>query len=395
VYTFYRETWSDARRRNMYMPGDRLADTLIASRRVRRLLIANPYRSAPIQWVRRLSGVRPEAFDESDRRVLLSPRRLGRGDPTSVRSLERLYVAYDRAIERAAADAGLENPAMITTSPFVAGYAPLRWASRVTFYAWDDWPSGLPVRRWWPAYEEAFARVRQTGRGVIGVSQAVIDRIDPTGPSAVVPNGIVPSEWRAPAPPPPWFAGLPSPRLLYIGQLDDRLDAEAIRDIAARFSHGTVVLLGPVIDRPTIDPLIAIPNLRVEPPVARAELASIVHAADACVMPHVSNRLTAAMSPLKLYEYVAGGRPVVATDLPPVRVVDPRIVRVREGESFADGVAAALDRGPLTEEDRLAFIDANSWSRRHEQMLTLAFADGADRSANGIRPVDPAAPAAG
>jgi hypothetical protein len=78
------------------------------------------------------------------------------------------------------------------------------------------------------------------------------------------------------------------------------------------------------------------------------------------------------MSPLKLYEYLAGGRPVAATDLPPVRAVDPRIVRVGDGESFADGVAEVLDRGPLTDDERLAFIDANSWERRHDRLLAVA-----------------------
>jgi len=102
-------------------------------------------------------------------------------------------------------------------------------------------------------------------------------------------------------------------------------------------------------------------------------VASVIHAADVCIMPHRFNRLTTAMSPVKLYEYLAGGRPVAASDLPPVRAVDPRIVFVPEGHSFADGVDEALSRGPLSEDDRLAFIDANSWSRRHRQILRVAF----------------------
>ena len=64
---------------------------------------------------------------------------------------------------------------------------------------------------------------------------------------------------------------------------------------------------------------------------------------------------------------------MAASDLPPVRAVDPRIVCVPEGHSFADGVEEALSRGPLGEADRLAFIDANSWSRRHAQILRVAF----------------------
>jgi teichuronic acid biosynthesis glycosyltransferase TuaH len=376
VFTFYGETWTNAVRREMYMAGDRLLLTLLNRPSVRNLVVANPYRSAPIQWARRLAGQRPEPFPDDSRRTLVEPRRLRRRDPTSIRALERAYAAYDSALEEAASRLGARRPAVITTSPFVAGFASLRWAGPVTFYAWDDWASGLPLRRWWPAYEEAYARVSQSGRGVVAVSQAIVDRITPTGPSAVVPNGVAPEEWWSPPAPPAWFAALPSPRMLYAGVVDDRLDVSAVSDVAARFPRGTVVLLGPVGDLTAVDPLRHVPNVRFEPPVGRAEVASLVHAADVCVMPHRRMSITAAMSPLKLYEYLAGGRPVAATDLPPVRGVHPSVIRVREGDSFADGVAKALAQGPLAEGDRRAFIEANSWQRRHDDLLGVALGSG-------------------
>ena len=331
VFTFYGETWTDAQRRNMYMAGDRLVETLLHSPVVRSLVVANPYRSAVTQWARRIAGQHHAAFPQAHDRILVEPRRLRRRDPTSVRALERACAAYDRLLERAAARLGARDPAVITTSPFVAGFAPLRWARNVTFYAWDDWPSGLPVRRWWPAYEEAYARVRHSGRGVVAVSQPILDRIMPTGPSAVIPNGVKPEEWRTPPPAATWFATLPSPRILYVGVVDDRLDLGAVHDVADRFPRGTVVFLGPVGDPRSVERLRSLPNVRIEPAVGRREVAGAVHAADVCIMPHVGNRLTTAMSPLKLYEYLAGGRPVTATDLPPVRAVDRRIVLVRDG----------------------------------------------------------------
>jgi teichuronic acid biosynthesis glycosyltransferase TuaH len=383
VFTFYGETWTNAVRRDMYMAGDRLLLTLLRSPSIRNLVVANPYRSAPIQWARRLAGQRPEPFPGASRRTLVEPRRVRRRDPTSTHALERAYAAYDRALEVAASRLGSRRPAVITTSPFVAGFAPLRWAGQVTFYAWDDWASGLPLRPWWPAYEEAYTRISRSGRGVVAVSQAIVDRITPTGPSAVVPNGVAPEEWRSPSAPPAWFAALPSPRILYAGVVDDRLDVSAVREVAARFHRGTVVLLGPVGDRAAVDPLRHVRNVRIEPPVGRAEVASLVHAADVCVMPHRRMKITAAMSPLKLYEYLAGGRPVAATDLPPVRAVHPSVVRVREDASFAEGVAEALARGPLPEAERLAFIDANSWRRRHEALLGIAFGIDGSVSARG------------
>ena len=153
----------------------------------------------------------------------------------------------------------------------------------------------------------------------------------------------------------------------------ERLDIEALSETAARFSHGSLVLVGPIQDSKMLDPLRRHPNVSIHPQVGRAEVVSIIHAADVCIMPHRFNRLTTAMSPIKLYEYLAGGRPAAASDFPPVRAVDSRIVCVPEGQSFADGVAEALRRGPFGETDRLAFIDANSWSARHQQILRVAF----------------------
>jgi glycosyltransferase involved in cell wall biosynthesis len=291
-----------------------------------------------------------------------------------VQALERVYAAYDRVLQKAAAKLGVDRPVVITTNPFVAGFSPLHWADNVAFFAWDDWPSGLPVKRWWVGYEEAFARIRRSGRAVVGVSRAILDRIQPTGAQAVIPNGVAPDEWWQPGPPPGWFTALPSPRILYVGALTaERLDVAAISETAARYSHGSVVLVGPVLERAAVDPLRGSSNVYIHPPVGRAEVVSVIHAADVCIMPHYHNRLTNAMSPVKLYEYLAGGRPVAASDLPPVRAVDPRIVFVPEKYSFAAGVEEALARGPLSDDDRLEFINANSWSRRHQQILAVAF----------------------
>ena len=62
VFTFYMESWKNAVGREMYMTGPRLLATLMSEPSVRRLLVANPYRSTPIQWARRLIGQRAATF---------------------------------------------------------------------------------------------------------------------------------------------------------------------------------------------------------------------------------------------------------------------------------------------------------------------------------------------
>ena len=91
VFTFYMESWTNAVGREMYMTGPRLMATLMSEPSVRRLLVANPYRSAPIQWARKLIGQRPPPFPADVCHALVEPRRIRRRDPTSVQALERVY----------------------------------------------------------------------------------------------------------------------------------------------------------------------------------------------------------------------------------------------------------------------------------------------------------------
>src|SRR5204863_4696742 len=138
---------------------------------------------------------------------------------------------------------------------------------------------------------------------------------------------------------------------------------------ARRFEEGSVALVGPMADARHVAPLTSLRNVHVMPSIPASERASLIMAADACVIPHIRTPLTEAMSPLKLYEYLAGGRPVAATDLPSIRGVDDRVELVGQDQDFGAGVARALARGPASEEDRLSFLAANSWQRRHEVVL--------------------------
>lgn len=371
--------WGDACHRGMNMPHDRLLAQLIGDPRVGRLLVANPFRSVPLLGVRWVLGDRepPLTARAPGVRAKTTPKRLRRRDPVGVAALERSYARYDRSLRRKAARLGLRRPAVIVSSPLVAAFAPLAWAGPVTYYAFDDWAAYPPERRWWSAYEVAYERIRQRGHRVVAVSQVLLDRIRPTGACRVVPNGVAAEEWLNPPRPPAWFEALSRPRLVYVGTLDDRIDVPAIIELSERFSGGTVVLAG---GEPAnaMQPLRGRSNVVISASVPRPTVVSIVHNAELCIMPHRRTALTEAMSPLKLYEYLAGGRPVVATDLSPVRAVDRRIVLVPAGGSFGDQAQVALVRGPMGETDRQAFISENSWASRIDAIVELAMTETRD-----------------
>jgi len=376
IFTFDEITWDAAQKRGMCFPTDRVALSLAEDSRVRRLLICNQPRSAPVKWVKDALR-RPARFPADERVHLYEPLRLRRRDPVSPAALERSYAAYGRRLRRAAARHGLTRPAVITAHPFVAAFADLSWAGPVTLFATDDWAAHPAYEPWQAAYLAAYERISARGLRVCAVTETIVERIDPQGPAAVVPNGVDPAEWLEIAPPPDWFAQLPGPRLLYVGTLDSRLDVDAVAALARAWPQGSIVLAGPLADSDHLAPLQAQPNVTFAGPVPRAQVAALVHAADACLVPHRRLPLTEAMSPLKIYEYLAGGGPVAATDLPPLRGIEGPITPAAPGGDFVAAVRQALAQGAMPESERRRFLDRNSWSRRTAEVLRLGLADRA------------------
>jgi teichuronic acid biosynthesis glycosyltransferase TuaH len=371
VFSFAYASWGTAVARGMCFSEDRMVETLLGHPAVRRLLVAETPRSLPLKLARQ--GLRrPPPFPANGAVSLYGPTRLRRRDPSGVRAVERSFRRWDAQLRRVAEQRGLERPGLITTHPLIAGFAPLEWASSVTFYAYDDLAESQPLRRLWPAYREAYRRVRESGRAVAAVSPAIIEQIRPSGPSAVIPNGVDPEEWTAPGPAPAWFAELPGPRLLYVGSLESRIDVGAIAAAAEAMPEASFALVGPLLDEAHFEPLRGLANVHLFPPVARAEVVALVAAADACLIPHVDSPLTRAMSPLKLYEYLAGGAPVAALDLAPIRDVSPRVM-IRD--ELTEAIAAALALGRAPENERREFAQANSWRRRQEPIVQMALSN--------------------
>jgi teichuronic acid biosynthesis glycosyltransferase TuaH len=376
-------SWSGAARRSWIHSEDRLTRFLLDSPRVRRLLVCNPYRSLPAKFLR---GRGDAPFPASATRHLYEPLRLRRRDPVGDAAVGWAVRGYERKIRRAAAAAGLERPAAIVAHPLVAGYGDFDWADTVTYFATDDHGAHDVLRRWWPAYERSFTRIRNADRRVAAVTPAALASVGTGG--AVVPNGIEPSEWVDPGAPPAWFAALPAPRLLYVGTLDFRLDPAHLKALVEAYSKASIVFVGRTADGTVPDAVGRHPNVTIHPSVDRAELPGLVAAADVGLIPHVRSELTQAMSPLKLYEYLAAGLPVVATELDGIAGVCPeRTALVRRPEELRGAVSAALETGHWDEASRRRFIADHAWDRRFEDLLDLAVGEGPSGSADGSPPL--------
>ncbi|MDA1014437.1 MAG: glycosyltransferase [Planctomycetota bacterium] len=107
---------------------------------------------------------------------------------------------------------------------------------------------------------------------------------------------------------------LQSPRVVFWGVVDRRMDFEFVAKLANSMDRGSITLIGP---QQNPDPrLLALPRVSAIPAVPFDELPRIAATADVLVMPYIDAPVTHAMQPLKLKEYLATGKPVVVRKLP-------------------------------------------------------------------------------
>lgn len=116
----------------------------------------------------------------------------------------------------------------------------------------------------------------------------------------------------------PEIAGLPGPVLGYFGVIDERIDYQLIEKLADADPSWSIAMIGPVTK---VDPesLPKRTNIHWLGPKAYQELPALTKGMDVCLMPFALNAATEYINPTKALEYLAAGKPVVATALDEVK----------------------------------------------------------------------------
>ncbi|MEO5889349.1 MAG: glycosyltransferase [Ferruginibacter sp.] len=168
---------------------------------------------------------------------------------------------------------------------------------------------------------------------------------------------------------------IPHPRFGFFGVIDERFDIELVRQVAEQKPDWHFVLIGPVvkIDPQTLPRYANIHYLGVK---EYNELPHYLAGWDVAIMPFAINESTRYISPTKTPEYLAGGKPVIAT---PVRdVVEPygnnKLVHIAsDAPSFI-----SVGELELTNQNTQAwlrkvdeFIKNDSWDNTWLQMMQM------------------------
>jgi GT2 family glycosyltransferase/glycosyltransferase involved in cell wall biosynthesis len=173
--------------------------------------------------------------------------------------------------------------------------------------------------------------------------------------------------------------GLRHPLIGYYGAIADWFDVELLAETARLRPDYAFVLLGGVFDV-DVSPLQALPNVKLLGQQPYETMPQYLYHFDACIIPFKLNPITEATDPVKLYEYLSGGKPVVSVRLPELEPYRDLVYLAGTAAEFAAQLDRAIaEDSPQRADERKAGAREHTWERRYEAI------------AEGIRAITPRA----
>jgi len=231
------------------------------------------------------------------------------------------------------------------------------FGGRLLFDCMDDFSSfGDHV----DLHDEEIALAR-TADFVAVSSQVLYAKLAPHNPRCrIIRNGCDPEHFG-----PAVARGRPGGRPVvgFFGGIHDWFDVPLVTSLAKLRPNWDVWLVGDTY-RGEVEPLRALANVTFFGEVPYGELPRLVSFFDVGIIPFRITPLTDATNPVKVYEMLAAGLPVVAVDLPELRTLRPWVSLASTAEEFAVRIEEALTEPPEVRLQRREFAIRQSWVER-------------------------------
>lgn len=287
----------------------------------------------------------------------------------------RMNVARERRMIRGIADRlGLQAPLVISLRPDAGRLMKEVKPQAKIYFAVDEMSAfgGTPdeQRAQIRAVEEALLQEVDLA---IAVSPRLHQRFRELQPRSYLLENGADVEHFSPAslsrsPSDPAVAMLPRPRLGFVGQVDDRLDQPLLAAVARSRPEWQIVLAGRIKTEVDFSLLQSLPNIHFLGYRPYEELPSVLREFDVCLVPYQLTELTQACNPLKVFEYLATGLPVVSTPLAGLQACRQAVALVGDATEFERAVDAAIQDPDAGREERLAVAAANTWDSRVDEL---------------------------
>lgn len=305
---------------------------------------------------------------ERDGVHVLSPLVIPLHGNRAVRALNARVLAW--LVRRAVRRVGIHRPILWGYVPQAEVLEPVLEPEAVVYHCVDDIAAQKGIDA--ASFRAAEQRFASRADLVLASAPALAERMRTLSAHVLFAPNVADTGFFAAALEPgaedPAVAALPGPRIVFTGAVvAKKLDVALLAELARLRPDWSLVLVGPVglgDPRTDVGALRGVANVHLLGPRPYSALPAVLRAADAAIIPYAINELTRSVFPMKVFEYLAAGLPVVSTPLPALAGVD--------GLEIADGAAAfagALERmlaedAPERRAERSRAALGHSWEAR-------------------------------
>jgi teichuronic acid biosynthesis glycosyltransferase TuaH len=212
-----------------------------------------------------------------------------------------------------------------------------------------------------PRQARAVRNIGAIADGVVATSEVVLESIlrrDPSIPTLVLTNGVDFDQFSSPS---------PSERsgAVYVGALDARFDWHAVQLLAEAFPEQTLRIAGPILaDTPGLPS-----NVELLGRVPYEQVPELLASAKLGLLPLSTNESNAGRSPMKLFEYLAAGLFVVASETTTLRALSsPGVYLYSSDEGPAAAFSRALEQSGANTEG-IEVARERDWINNSDQLL--------------------------
>lgn len=225
-----------------------------------------------------------------------------------------------------------------------------------------------------PASDEEMKLINKSDMVFIHSRSLIIKKGNINPRTFYVPNGVDFNRYRKVMQshtfPPDDIAAIPKPRIGYVGFIKRHIDLPLIRTLAKTRRDLSIVLIGPTRTEHTeiaeeIEKLKMESNVYLIGGKSQVEIPYYIKALDVCLMPYRQTEYTKHIYPVKLHEYLACGKPVVAIPLDNLMDFSNIIQFAIEAPEWGDKIDQAIEgKFKLACQQQIETAKANSWQSR-------------------------------
>lgn len=164
---------------------------------------------------------------------------------------------------------------------------------------------------------------------------------------------------------------IPRPVIGFLGSIQYWIDMDLLRFLALAKPQWSFVLVGPQGRLAQVKKIENLPNVYMLGRKRYEDLPSYLKAFDVCLNPYVMDETALNCSPLKLYEYLASGKPVVSVDMPEARKFDGFVKIGRSYQGILDQLEDLINGETESQElvsSRIRAVEGCSWDDRFYQV---------------------------